>query len=337
MRTTPTTGGVLVCDGNSLAYRAYFALVRQQLHGPWVTHGVIQMLATAWDVHGPFDAVVFTFDSPTNHRKTRWPEYKANREERDPELYRQIDQLRTLLDTGGIPTVSCDGWEADDLIATAATQATEHRHVWILTSDRDLLACAGTHTTVLRISSSIRDTTAFTPQQLAATYGVEPRQYRDFAALRGDPSDGLEGVRGIGEKTAAKLLARFGDGEQLYANLDQLTPTQRRNLQDGESAFRRNVELMTFNTDLDVPLGELTDAGIDRDQLTATLDEAGLSHAAARLRTQIISREPVELPPPPDEPPPPDGSDNQPPAPPPPPATGSHIAGTPPTQHQLFP
>lgn len=304
---SPDPHRLLAVDGNSLAYRAWFALVRQQLDGPFVTHGVAGMIATAWHAHGPFDGVVVAFDSPENHRKDRYPDYKAGRPDRDPQLYVQIDRCQQLLGDVGVPVVSEPGWEADDLVASAATTArTMGMHTFVLTSDRDLLQLVDGDTTVLRVTQSIRDARTYTPGDVHAEYGVRADKYVQLAALRGDPSDNLPGVDGVGAKTAAKLIGTYGTIDGLYAHLDDVGGKTAEKLASGRGNVERNLDLMALNRGLDVGLEDLLQRTFDPAVIADQFDAYGLPTAAGRWRGLVRHADIPERPPLPDEPPPDD-------------------------------
>lgn len=252
---------LLALDGNSLAHRAYHAYERSGMTARsdgrpvFATYGFFALFAGIADKVGP-DAVVVGFDSTESVRKQRWPHYKANRSPAPDALYAQMDEIRELLTEIGVHVAVVDGWEADDVVASAAARAeAAGRRCVVATSDRDSFALISERTTVLRLGSGLDNATWMTPERLAADYGVRPDQYLHFAALRGDPSDNLPGVRGIGAKTAQKLLAAMTVDEALTdpeAAAALLGPSAARKLVDGEEAYRHNLEVMALRRDLDV-------------------------------------------------------------------------------------
>jgi 5'-3' exonuclease len=290
---------VLAVDGNSLGHRAYHARSAEQLDGPHVTGTVVRMLASAW-VDGPYDAVVVAFDSPENRRKDLYEGYKANRPPTPPELTEQLRRLRTNLADAGLAVVTAEGAEADDLLASAA-DACEVRG-WpcdLLSSDRDLTALVGPTTRLLRPRATMADLVVEDVTRVRATYGIEPHQYTDLAALRGDPSDGLEGVVGIGPKIAARLLRDHGSVPGLYEVLHDLPPKVEAALRAGRERVERNLLLMAPLPNLPVDVDAAVRAGVDLDRLERTLAPLGLGAAARRL---VMA---VEAPPAPPAPPPP--------------------------------
>ncbi len=179
-------------------------------------------LVAAADRIGP-TRIVVGFDDPShNRRKSRWPSYKAQREEKLPTLVSQLALATEFLEQVGVHVVTPDGWEADDVLAsTARTVAGDGGTTVLVTSDRDAFALIDESTHVLRmISGGVEGSPMLTPDRLVTLTGVRPEQYPDFAALRGDPSDNLPGVDGIGPKRAALLLTAFGDAEAVFAEVE---------------------------------------------------------------------------------------------------------------------
>lgn len=169
------------------------------------------------------DAVIFGLDDRTaSVRRDLYPDYKAGRAPKDAELIDQLERAGALLDALGLATLTPPGLEADDVNASAATWA--ERNDWncvIVTSDRDAFAHISDHTRVLRlIDGGINGSPLLNPSRLHAMYGVRPEHYLDYAALRGDASDNLPGVNGLGEKTAAALLAAVGSMGAVWADID---------------------------------------------------------------------------------------------------------------------
>jgi DNA polymerase-1 len=283
---------VLAVDGNSLAHRAYHAISGSGDDvGHFVTGGVVAMLGTAW-AYGPFDGVVVAFDGRDNRRKVTDPEYKAGRVD-DPELRTHLDTLEVHLGACGLHVVSGDGIEADDWLAATARACTGLR--WrcsVLSSDRDLTALVGDLVTLLRPRASMADLRVEDPPTVERDYGVRPDQYTDLAALRGDPSDGLAGVAGIGPKTAARLLRDHGDLDGIYANLCLLPPKVEAALRRGRRLAERNRRLMTPLEDLSVDVSAAVTAAVDPRCFDAALTPLGLGASAGRFRA-ALSRPPA--------------------------------------------
>jgi DNA polymerase-1 len=285
----PGTVALLAVDGNSLAHRAWHAITGGDDEvGEFVAAGLLGLIASVWR-HGPYDALLVAFDHADNHRKDRHPTYKAGRET-DPDLQARLRQLADRLAEFGVATVDEPGLEADDLLAAVTRVATSRG--WrtdVLSGDRDLTALVGDQVRLLRPRGSMSDLVVTSPGVVRAEYGVEARQYHDFAALRGDPSDGLPGVNGIGPKTAATLLADHGTLDELYANLCYLPTKVERALRDGREVAFLNRDLMlpmAPTTPIDTTLDRA--AGFDLDAVVVILedlgaDDAGLARAARRL------------------------------------------------------
>lgn len=218
---------LLVLDGNSLLHRAYHAAATGRLldrddRPVWAIKGLVGYLARAAARLRP-DAVLIGFDCPDHSvRKDDYPEYKAHRAAKPDDLVEQILAAPALIRASGVCTVVHTAYEADDVLASSAAQA--RRDGWrsvVMTSDRDAFALIDAGTSVLRVrNGGFDEAVLVTAASLSRIYGVEPSQYRDFAALRGDPSDNLPGVRGFGSARAARLLAAFGSVDAAWAALD---------------------------------------------------------------------------------------------------------------------
>lgn len=291
---------LLAVDGNSLGHRAWHALRRSRLSGAWVTHGVVRMLASAWS-YGPFDGVYVAFDSATSYRRDSYPEYKANRDPHDPELYEQFDRLSAILTDCGFAVGMVEGYEADDLLAAAAAAAEGSGIACsVLSSDRDLLSLVSDTVTLLRPRATMSDLTVYGPDAVLDEFGVRPHQYLELAALRGDTSDNLDGVHGVGAKTAAKLISSWGSVDALYAGLQHLPSDLSARLREAEEDVARNLALMSPLTNHPVDVAAIVDRGVDVEQVTTALDGARLRQAATDLRL-AIERGPMPPAPPPPE------------------------------------
>lgn len=294
---------VLVVDGNSLAHRAWHAIRESpDAVGHFVTAGFMGMLGTAWQ-YGPYDGVMIAFDSMRNQRKDDFPEYKAHRE-RDEDLHVHLDVLPDHIASLGLVVEVHDGAEGDDVLASAAA-ACEDRG-WLahlLSGDRDQTALVSRDVTLLLPRGSMSDLTVYDPATVKREYGVRPDQYLDFAALRGDPSDGLAGCHGIGAKTGARLIRDYDDLVTLYKNLSILPPKIEACLRSGREQVERNRLVMTPRFELPVDIDRTVEVGVDLAAIDVGLDALGLGGAAGRLRWAI------ERPPMPDAPPMPTDAD----------------------------
>jgi DNA polymerase I len=275
---------------------------RGEVPASYVTGAVVSMLASAW-VQGPYDGVVVAFDHPVNRRKADHPEYKANRPEPPAELRERLVELRTHLDACGFLVVEVEGAEADDLLAGVVDGCVERG--WrcdLLSSDRDLTALVGPTTRLLRPRARFADLVVEDESRVRATYGIEPWQYPHLAALRGDPSDGLDGASGIGPKTAARLLRDHGSVPALYDALQDLPPRVESALRDGRDRVERNLVLMAPIPHLQVDVDAALARGVDADRVASTLSAVGMEAAARRFARALTAPPPQPVPPPPSAP-----------------------------------
>ena len=258
---------VMLIDGNSLTYRAFFALPTDLMTASGqVTNAVFgftSMLINLVRDHEP-DRVIVTFDRPEpTFRHERVATYKANRSEAPDILRQQMGLVRQVVEALGLPILDKPGFEADDIIATLATRARDHGDdVLIVTGDRDSYQLVeDPHVKVLYNKRGVSDYALYDEAGILERTGVEPSRYVDYAAMRGDPSDNLPGVPGVGEKTAAKLITTYGDLDGIFAHLDEQTPKLRQNLTDHEDQVRTNAEMMVLVRDVDL--------GVDPEGLTS--------------------------------------------------------------------
>lgn len=210
---------LLVIDVSSVFHRAFHSYSRlgfTSADGRPVsaTYGFFTLLAGIADKVHP-DAILAAFDSRENFRKQSYPEYKASRKRQDDDFYIQLNDVYKILEELKIGICKPSGWEADDVLASAAAQGPQCGfEVVLATSDRDSFAHISDTTQVLRLASGLDNAEFYTPAVLEAKYGITPDQYLEYAALRGDASDNLNGVDGIGEKTAMGLLKHYGTVEK---------------------------------------------------------------------------------------------------------------------------
>jgi DNA polymerase-1 len=257
-QATQSTGQdrLLLLDGHSLAYRAFFALPIENFSTTTgqptnAVYGFTAMLINVLRDEKPTHVVVaFDRGEPT-FRHEQYVEYKANRRETPEDFRSQLSLIFEVLDALGIRRLSAPGYEADDLIATLATQgAAENMDVLIVTGDRDVLQLVSDRVTVLMTRRGITEMTRFTPETVTEKYGLTPAQYPDFAALRGDPSDNLPGIPGVGEKTATKWIAEFGSLASLVDRVDEVKGKAGDALREHLAGVLRNRQLTALVTDL---------------------------------------------------------------------------------------
>jgi len=252
---------VLLIDGNSLTYRAFFALPADLATASGqVTNAVFgftSMLVNLLRDHQP-DAIAVAFDRPEpTFRHERVSTYKANRESAPDILRQQMGLVRQVVEVLGIPIVEIAGYEADDVIATLATQGRDAGDtVIVVTGDRDSYQLVeDPHIKVLYNKRGVSDYVLYDEAGIVDRTGVHPTLYPQYAALRGDPSDNLPGVPGVGEKTAAKLVNTYGGIDGIFADLDAQTPKLRQNLAEHEAQVRQNAEVMVLVRDVPLALG----------------------------------------------------------------------------------
>ena len=249
---------VMTLDGNSLAYRAFYALPEDMTNASGqstnAVYGFTTMLLNLAKEHCP-DALLVVFDRPEpTFRHLAIPEYKAQREKAPETLIQQLGLIRELLSDMGITWLEMPGFEGDDLIATVATKAAELGHdVIVVTGDRDSYQLVSDpHIRVLYNKRGVSDYALYNEAGIVERTGVTPSQYADYAALRGDPSDNLDGVPGVGEKTAAKLISQYGDLAGVLAHAEQQTPKLRANLLEHGARVTRNAEMMLLRRDVPI-------------------------------------------------------------------------------------
>jgi DNA polymerase I len=250
------TDRLLLLDGHSLAYRAFFALPVENFSTTTgqptnAVYGFTAMLINVLRDEQPTHvAVAFDRGEPT-FRHEQYVEYKANRRETPEDFRSQLSLIFEVLDALGVRRLSAPGYEADDLIATLATEAAaDGMEVLIVTGDRDVLQLVSDKVTVLMTRRGITEMTRFTPAAVQEKYGLTPDQYPDFAAVRGDPSDNLPGIPGVGEKTATKWIAEFGSLQALVDRVDEVKGKAGDALREHLGGVLRNRQLTSLLRDL---------------------------------------------------------------------------------------
>ena len=267
---------LMLIDGNSLVYRAFFALPTDMATASGqvtnAVYGFTSMLIYLLREHEP-DRIVVAFDRPEpTFRHGLTPTYKAQRESAPDILRQQMGLVREVLDVLAMPVLDKAGYEADDIIATLATQGRDvGEDVIIVTGDRDSYQLVeDPHVKVLYNKRGVSDYAFYDEAGIKERTGVAPSDYVQYAALRGDNSDNLPGVPGVGEKTAAKLINERGGIDGIYASLDEFTPKLRENLSAHEADVRNNVEMMALVRDLELPsaIDDLVMGEIDQHELS---------------------------------------------------------------------
>jgi DNA polymerase-1 len=291
MAEEATSPPLLLLDGMSLAFRAYFALPPDLATTKGVVtnavHGFSSMLVYLVREHRPIGIAV-AFDLPgATFRDEIAVDYKAGRADTPDDLFPQFDMIRGLLASLAIPVVGAEGFEADDVLATLATEARDrHQPVVVVTGDRDSYQLVDDpYVRVLYNKRGVSDYALYDEAGIEQRTGVRPHDYALLAALRGDPSDNLPGVPGVGEKTAAKLVNQYRDLDTLAAHLDELSPKLRDNLRDHLDQVRRNAELIPLVRDvpLDLHIDDLTLGGWSPEEARTTFAELELKAVWGRL------------------------------------------------------
>ena len=282
---------LLLLDGHSLAFRAFYALPTD-LATPEGTitnavYGFTSMLVKVLADEKP-DFIGVVFDAPgRTYRHDLDGDYKGNRKETPDIFVPQLPLIKEVVEALHIPVLEISGVEADDVIATLATRADEEGIDAILvTGDRDSYALVhDPHVKVLYNRRGVSDYALYDEAGIIERTGVTAAQYLDYAALRGDPSDNLPGVPGVGEKTAAKLINAYGGLEGIYEHLDELGPKQRQNLADARERVFLNREISRLLRDVELDLGpsDLVQGAWDREQVRVLFDQLAFRTLWPRL------------------------------------------------------
>ena len=284
-------GPLLLLDGMSLAFRAYFALPDTLATSTGVVtnavHGFTSMLVYLIREQRP-SALVVAFDAPgATFRDEILEDYKAGRAETPWLLPPQFDMIREVMAALAVPVVEAPGFEADDVIATLATEAAErHSEVVIVTGDRDSFQLVrDPYIRVLYNKRGVSDYALYDEAGIVERTGVPPSQYVLLASLRGDPSDNLPGVPGVGEKTAAKLLTSYCDLDGIFSHLSELTPKLRENLAASEELARSNARIIPLVCDvpLELDVAHIELGGWDRATAEATFERYEMKTVWQRL------------------------------------------------------
>ena len=253
---------LVLFDGNALIHRAYHALppLTVSKTGEMVSavYGFALMLLKVINELKPTHcAIAFDMKAPTFRHKL-FHEYKAQRPPTPEELINQLGRVRELVSAFGIPIFELEGYEADDLLGALSHQASQRgMDTVIVTGDADTMQLVSPKVKVLypKPGRSFSDTMLYDEAAVIQKYSLKPEQIADFKALKGDPSDNIRGVPGIGEKTAVKLLQQFGSVEQIYEHIDEVTPQKLQTiLRENEAAARQSKELTTIVTRMPVTL-----------------------------------------------------------------------------------
>jgi len=291
MSTSPKR--LLLIDGHSMAYRAFFALPVDNFKTTSgqptnAIYGFASMLINLIKEEQP-SHIAIAFDvSRKTFRTEKFPEYKANRSSTPDEFRSQMSHLNEMVECFGIRHFELEGYEADDVIASIAKKAqTEKFQVLICTGDRDSFQLVNENVTVLYPKKGVTEMSRMTPKAVYEKYGLTPTQYPDFAALRGDPSDNLPSVPGVGEKTATKLISDYGSLDKLIANSAEIAGKVGQSLRENISTIQLNRELTQLLDDLDVniEIADLSWSGFDSNRMGNFFDKMQIKALKERLKS----------------------------------------------------
>src|SRR5881227_1904688 len=243
-------------DGNNLAYRAFFALPEELATSEGFSTnallGFTNMLFKLLADYKP-KGVAVAWDTHAVHRAAISEEYKAERRPMPDLLREQFPHFRPIVEAFGYRNLEFEGWEADDVIATLAHDADEAGlKTTVVSTDRDAFQLVTENVALMMTPRGVSDVHVYTPERVEARYGVGPDQVPDFIGLKGDTSDNIPGIPGIGDKTAGQLIAQYGSLEEVIEHADELSPARRKNILEHADQARRSKELATMRRDLDL-------------------------------------------------------------------------------------
>src|SRR2546430_7301240 len=303
---------LFLVDGNNLAYRAFFALPEELATTEgFPTNallGFTNMLFKLLSDYRP-KGVAVAWDTRAVHRHELSEDYKSDRRPMPDLLGAQFPYFRPIVEAFGYRNLEFEGWEADDVIATLATRADEAGiRTCVVSTDRDAFQLVTDNVVLMMTPRGVADVNVYTPDRVEARYGIRPDQVPDFIGLKGDTSDNIPGVPGIGDKTAGQLIAQYGSLEEVLEHVDELSPARRKNLTEHAEQARRSKELATMRRDLELDCdpAELALLPPDRSELREmfprfefpnllgrvdVLDEAGPAQAMRMPGTEVAWHE----------------------------------------------
>ena len=293
----------VLIDGKSLFYRGYYAMPHLSTADGRPTGGVYGFASLALELVRQLrpDYVAVAWDkAKTNIRRRRaiYPEYKANRHPAPPDFYQQIPILRQLLEALSWPFYEVDDYEADDIIGTLSKQANRVGiHTVIASSDLDMLQLIDDDTEVYALKKGLSSIDRFDVKAFQAKYGIRVDQFLDLKSLKGDSSDNIPGVPGVGEKTAVTLLQKYHDLDGVYAHLDEITGAAQRKLADGKASAYMSRELVQIQCDAPIPLNlQAADVKkLDRQRLRRLLLDLQFTSLLRRLPADMQVSEGDEM------------------------------------------
>lgn len=294
-KSKSTSKRLLLIDGHSMAYRAFFALPAENFTTAQGQHtnaiyGFATMLISLLKDEKPTHVAVAFDVSRKTFRSEIFPEYKANRAKTPDEFRSQMSYLHELVKGFGISQFEIEGYEADDIIATITKRAEkEGAEVLICTGDRDSFQLVTPQTTVLYPKRGVSEMARMTPDAVQEKYGMSPEQYPDFAALRGDPSDNLPSIPGVGEKTAAKWVVEYGSLKELLSKADSVGGKVGDSLRANIDNVKRNRELtqLIHDAPIEFSVDALVWSGVAESDLTELFEQ--LEFRTLKDRLKVIS------------------------------------------------
>src|SRR5438309_10079409 len=247
---------LFLVDGNNLAYRAFFALPEELATSEGFSTnallGFTNMLFKLLADYRP-KGVAVAWDTRPVHRTELLETYKIERKPMPDLLREQFPFFRPIVEAFGYRNLEFEGWEADDVIATLAHQADEAAiKTTVVSTDRDAFQLVTDHVALMMTPRGVSDVHVYTPDRVEARYGIRPDQVPDFIGLKGDTSDNIPGIPGIGDKTAGQLIAHYGSLEEVIEHADELSPARRKNVTEHAEQARQSKELATMRRDLEL-------------------------------------------------------------------------------------
>lgn len=280
---------LIIIDGNSLMNRAYYALpelMNKKGQHTSAVYGFANILFRLLDTYRPTHiSVAFDLKAPT-FRHLQYKDYKGTRKGMPEELREQVEPLKKLIDAFGINRLEIEGYEADDIIGTVSTFCADKGYkVMIITGDKDALQLASSNIRILFTKKGISELEEYGYDEMIDRYGITPSQFIDLKGLMGDKSDNIPGVAGIGEKTGIKLIQEYDSIENIYQNLDSISPNVKKKLEESYEIALLSKSLATIMTDIPIELSEeeLRLKEMDNDKLLEIFNEFEFNTLITRL------------------------------------------------------
>jgi DNA polymerase I len=294
---------LILIDGNAILHRAYHSLPPFKTSRGETTNAIYGFLRMLFDIYvkvrPDYLGIAWDRKAPT-FRHTEYKEYKATRAAPPEDLYPQLPRLKQVLETFHIPMLEMDGYEADDMLGTAASNAekTPDLETLIVTGDQDTLQLVHGNTRVMAPIKGISEVTIYDADAVKAKFGVTPEQIIDYKALCGDTSDNIPGVPGIGPKQASELLQKYGTLNAVYDHLEDLTPARRRKLEDGRESAYMSQKIATIQLDAPITfnLDDFRTHRIDYDKANAFFQELEFRSLGKKLDEVRAMLESDEIP-----------------------------------------